>query len=100
MMRPRRKLLTLSFSMLEARLLLPRLLILIPDKDNDLAAAVEYVEDMYAFYKEIENESRRQMYMQTHTDINEKMRSILIDLLETLMSSLICLLRRFTSPSA
>ncbi|CAN6845786.1 unnamed protein product [Brassica oleracea] len=100
MMRPRRKLLTLSFSMLEARLLLPRLLILIPDKDNDLAAAVEYVEDMYAFYKEIENESRPQMYMQTHTDINEKMRSILIDLLETLMSSLICLLRRFTSPSA
>ncbi|CAN7045052.1 unnamed protein product [Brassica oleracea var. botrytis] len=99
MMRPRRKLLTLSFSMLEARLLLPRLLILIPDKDNDLAAAMEYVEDM-AFYKEIENESRPQMYMQTHIDINEKMRSILVDWLETLMSSLICLLRRFTSPSA
>ncbi|KAF2558782.1 hypothetical protein F2Q68_00014369, partial [Brassica cretica] len=63
-------------------LLLPRLLILIPDKDNDLAAAMEYVEDM-AFYKEIENESRPQMYMQTHTDINEKMRSILVDWLET-----------------
>ena len=28
-------------------------MILIPDKDNDLAAAMEYVEDM-AFYKEIE----------------------------------------------
>uniref|UniRef100_A0A0D3CDL8 Cyclin N-terminal domain-containing protein n=1 Tax=Brassica oleracea var. oleracea TaxID=109376 RepID=A0A0D3CDL8_BRAOL len=63
-------------------LLLPRLLILIPDKDNDLAAAMEYVEDM-AFYKEIENESRPQMYMQTHIDINEKMRSILVDWLET-----------------
>ncbi|KAJ0244153.1 Cyclin-B1-3 [Hirschfeldia incana] len=48
------------------------------DKDNDLAA-VEYVEDMYAFYKEVENESKPQMYMQTQTEINEKMRSILVD---------------------
>ncbi|KAF8046477.1 hypothetical protein N665_3662s0004 [Sinapis alba] len=48
------------------------------DKDNDLAA-VEYVEDMYAFYKEVENESKPQMYMQTQPEINEKMRSILID---------------------
>ncbi|XP_010534411.1 PREDICTED: cyclin-B1-3-like [Tarenaya hassleriana] len=48
------------------------------DKDNDLAA-VEYVEDMYTFYKEVENESRPQMYMQTQPEINEKMRSILID---------------------
>ncbi|CAF2375768.1 unnamed protein product [Brassica napus] len=48
------------------------------DKDNDLAA-VEYVEDMYSFYKEVENESKPQMYMQTQTEINEKMRSILVD---------------------
>ncbi|XP_018462120.1 cyclin-B1-3 [Raphanus sativus] len=48
------------------------------DKDNDLAA-VEYVEDMYSFYKEVENESKAQMYMQTQTEINEKMRSILVD---------------------
>ncbi|KAG2318008.1 hypothetical protein Bca52824_021130 [Brassica carinata] len=48
------------------------------DKDNDLAA-VEYVEDMYAFYKEVENESKPQMYMQTQTEINVKMRSILVD---------------------
>ncbi|CAL9220412.1 unnamed protein product [Arabidopsis halleri] len=48
------------------------------DKDNDLAA-VEYVEDMYTFYKEVENESKPQMYMHTQPEINEKMRSILID---------------------
>ncbi|KAJ4885798.1 Cyclin-B1-3 [Raphanus sativus] len=48
------------------------------DRDNDLAA-VEYVEDMYSFYKEVENESKAQMYMQTQTEINEKMRSILVD---------------------
>uniref|UniRef100_A0A1J3IBP5 Cyclin-B1-3 n=1 Tax=Noccaea caerulescens TaxID=107243 RepID=A0A1J3IBP5_NOCCA len=48
------------------------------DKDNDLAA-VEYVEDMYTFYKEVENESKPLMYMQTQPEINEKMRSILID---------------------
>ncbi|CAA7051903.1 unnamed protein product [Microthlaspi erraticum] len=48
------------------------------DKDNDLAA-VEYVEDMYTFYKQVENESKPLMYMQTQPEINEKMRSILID---------------------
>ncbi|CAA7031162.1 unnamed protein product [Microthlaspi erraticum] len=48
------------------------------DKDNDLAA-VEYVEDMYTFYKEVENESKPVMYMPTQTEINEKMRSILVD---------------------
>ncbi|ESQ48893.1 hypothetical protein EUTSA_v10020791mg [Eutrema salsugineum] len=48
------------------------------DKDNDLAA-VEYVEDMYTFYKEVENESMPQSYMQTQPEINEKMRSILVD---------------------
>ncbi|XP_010464862.1 PREDICTED: cyclin-B1-3-like [Camelina sativa] len=48
------------------------------DKDNDLAA-VEYVEDIYTFYKEVENESKPLMYMHTQPEINEKMRSILID---------------------
>ncbi|XP_010496655.1 PREDICTED: cyclin-B1-3-like [Camelina sativa] len=48
------------------------------DKDNDLAA-VEYVEDIYTFYKEVENESKPQMYMHTQPEINEKMRTILID---------------------
>ncbi|KFK38523.1 hypothetical protein AALP_AA3G124800 [Arabis alpina] len=48
------------------------------DKDNDLAAP-EYVEDMYTFYKEVENESKPQMYMHTQPEINEKMRSILVD---------------------
>ncbi|CAH2054043.1 unnamed protein product [Thlaspi arvense] len=48
------------------------------DKDNDLAA-VEYVEDMYTFYKEVENESKPQLYMHNQPEINEKMRSILID---------------------
>lgn len=48
------------------------------DKENDLAA-VEYVEDMYIFYKEVVNESKPQMYMHTQPEIDEKMRSILID---------------------
>ncbi|CAH2073904.1 unnamed protein product [Thlaspi arvense] len=48
------------------------------DKDNHLAA-VEYVDDMYAFYKEVEKESQPQMYMHIQTDMNEKMRAILID---------------------
>ncbi|KAH0891196.1 hypothetical protein HID58_053625 [Brassica napus] len=41
------------------------------DKDNDLAA-LEYVEDMYTFYKQVENESKPQIYMQTQPEINEK----------------------------
>ncbi|KAG2277367.1 hypothetical protein Bca52824_059922 [Brassica carinata] len=49
MLHPRRKLHTLPLSMLEAR----TLDIDSADKDNDLGA-VEYVEDMYAFYKEVE----------------------------------------------
>ncbi|ESQ40536.1 hypothetical protein EUTSA_v10013556mg [Eutrema salsugineum] len=48
------------------------------DKDNHLAA-VEYVDDMYSFYKEVEKESQPQMYMHIQTDMNEKMRAILID---------------------
>ncbi|KAE8681905.1 G2/mitotic-specific cyclin S13-6 [Hibiscus syriacus] len=48
------------------------------DADNHLAG-VEYVEDIYKFYKSIENESMPNDYMHLQTDINEKMRSILVD---------------------
>ncbi|AED90976.1 unnamed protein product [Arabidopsis thaliana] len=48
------------------------------DKDNHLAA-VEYVDDMYSFYKEVEKESQPKMYMHIQTEMNEKMRAILID---------------------
>ncbi|OMO53900.1 hypothetical protein CCACVL1_28253 [Corchorus capsularis] len=48
------------------------------DANNDLAG-VEYVEDIYKFYKSVENESRPNDYMHLQTDINEKMRAILID---------------------
>ncbi|GER52553.1 cyclin, partial [Striga asiatica] len=48
------------------------------DMNNDLAA-VEYVEDMYKFYKSAENEGRAQDYMDSQPEINKKMRAILID---------------------
>ncbi|CAA0837401.1 Cyclin-B1-2 [Striga hermonthica] len=48
------------------------------DVNNDLAA-VEYVEDMYKFYKSAENEGRAHDYMNSQPEINEKMRAILID---------------------
>ncbi|XP_039059194.1 G2/mitotic-specific cyclin S13-7-like [Hibiscus syriacus] len=48
------------------------------DANNHLAG-VEYVEDIYKFYKSVENESRPNDYMHLQTDINEKMRAILID---------------------
>ncbi|KAJ4911684.1 Cyclin-B1-2 [Raphanus sativus] len=48
------------------------------DRDNHLAA-VEYVDDMYSFYKEVEKESQPGMYMQIQTEMNEKMRAILVD---------------------
>ncbi|KAE8728925.1 G2/mitotic-specific cyclin S13-6 [Hibiscus syriacus] len=48
------------------------------DAYNHLAG-VEYVEDIYKFYKSVENESRPSDYMHLQTDINEKMRSILVD---------------------
>nr|P34800.1 RecName: Full=G2/mitotic-specific cyclin-1 [Antirrhinum majus]CAA53728.1 mitotic-like cyclin [Antirrhinum majus] len=48
------------------------------DVNNDLAV-VEYVEDMYKFYKSVENESRPHDYMGSQPEINEKMRAILID---------------------
>ncbi|KAG2334557.1 hypothetical protein Bca52824_005737 [Brassica carinata] len=48
------------------------------DRDNHLAA-VEYVDDMYSFYKEVEKESQPKMYMHIQTEMNEKMRAILVD---------------------
>ncbi|GFP83818.1 g2/mitotic-specific cyclin-1 [Phtheirospermum japonicum] len=49
------------------------------DADNDLAV-VEYVEEMYTFYKSVENEGRAyNNYMDSQPEINEKMRAILID---------------------
>ncbi|KAL7092984.1 hypothetical protein ACP275_11G014900 [Erythranthe tilingii] len=48
------------------------------DVDNDLAV-VEYVEDMYKFYKSAENEGRAHGYLFIQPEINEKMRAILID---------------------
>ncbi|XP_062166699.1 G2/mitotic-specific cyclin S13-7-like [Alnus glutinosa] len=48
------------------------------DIGNDLAA-VEYVEDIYKFYKLIEHESRPHDYMESQPEINESMRAILVD---------------------
>ncbi|KAK4799964.1 hypothetical protein SAY86_025329 [Trapa natans] len=48
------------------------------DSSNELAA-VEYVEDLYRFYKEAENENRPTDYMRLQPEINEKMRMILVD---------------------
>ncbi|XVF07070.1 hypothetical protein REPUB_Repub06bG0105500 [Reevesia pubescens] len=48
------------------------------DANNDLAG-VEYVDDIYKFYKSAENECRPHDYMHLQTDINAKMRAILID---------------------
>ncbi|KZV22483.1 hypothetical protein F511_19703 [Dorcoceras hygrometricum] len=48
------------------------------DVNNDLAV-VEYVEELYSYYKSAENESRPHDYMDSQPEINEKMRAILID---------------------
>ncbi|XWS45635.1 hypothetical protein CRYUN_Cryun15aG0153400 [Craigia yunnanensis] len=49
------------------------------DAKNPLAI-VEYVEDLYAYYRKMENFSRvSPNYMAQQSDINEKMRAILID---------------------
>lgn len=48
------------------------------DADDHLAG-VEYVEEIYKFYKSDENESRPHNYMQNQCEINEKMRAILVD---------------------
>ncbi|XP_010271918.1 PREDICTED: G2/mitotic-specific cyclin S13-7-like [Nelumbo nucifera] len=46
---------------------------------NDQLAVVEYVEDIYQFYKLTESESLVRDYMDSQPDINEKMRAILVD---------------------
>ncbi|MBA0742782.1 hypothetical protein Gogos_015803, partial [Gossypium gossypioides] len=48
------------------------------DTDNHLAG-VEYVDEIYKFYKSAEHESMPNDYIHLQTDINEKMRAILID---------------------
>ncbi|XP_042480051.1 G2/mitotic-specific cyclin S13-7-like [Macadamia integrifolia] len=46
---------------------------------NDQLSVVEYVEDIYQFYKIMEHESRVHDYMHLQPDINGKMREILAD---------------------
>ncbi|KAL1803154.1 hypothetical protein ACET3Z_031801 [Daucus carota] len=48
------------------------------DVDDELAA-VEYVDDIYKYYKLTEGDGQVHDYMPSQTDINSKMRSILID---------------------
>ncbi|XP_057770441.1 G2/mitotic-specific cyclin S13-7-like [Salvia miltiorrhiza] len=48
------------------------------DLGNDLAV-VEYVEEIYNFYKSVENEGRAHDYMDSQPELNERMRAILID---------------------
>ncbi|KAL9261947.1 G2/mitotic-specific cyclin S13-6-like protein [Drosera capensis] len=48
------------------------------DADNELAV-VEYVEDIYEYYKLSEDENRISDYMHLQLSINEKMRMILVD---------------------
>ncbi|XP_075635773.1 G2/mitotic-specific cyclin S13-7-like isoform X1 [Castanea sativa] len=46
---------------------------------NDELAVVEYIDDIYQFYKLEEGESRVRDYMDSQPEINARMRSILID---------------------
>ncbi|GFP91141.1 g2/mitotic-specific cyclin s13-6 [Phtheirospermum japonicum] len=48
------------------------------DADDELAA-VEYIEDIYNFYKLTEDDGRVHDYMGSQKDINYKMRAILVD---------------------
>ncbi|KAJ7960499.1 Cyclin [Quillaja saponaria] len=48
------------------------------DVENELAA-VEYIDDIYKFYKITEDESLVRDYMGSQPDINSKMRAILVD---------------------
>ncbi|PKA53047.1 Cyclin-B1-1 [Apostasia shenzhenica] len=48
------------------------------DEENELAMA-EYVEDLYKFYKQNEDSCCARDYMISQTEINPKMRSILVD---------------------
>nr|AIZ68199.1 G2/mitotic-specific cyclin S13-7-like isoform X1 [Albuca bracteata] len=55
----------------------------VPDIDasdvGDQLAVVDYVEDLYKFYKLVENSCRPHDYMGSQVEINEKMRAILGD---------------------
>ncbi|XP_028805321.1 G2/mitotic-specific cyclin S13-7 [Neltuma alba] len=48
------------------------------DVDNELAA-VEYIDELYKFYKFAESDSRVYDYMGSQPDVNAKMRAILVD---------------------
>ncbi|PON74132.1 Cyclin [Parasponia andersonii] len=48
------------------------------DAENELAV-VEYIDELYSFYKLSEDETKVNDYMGLQTDINAKMRSILVD---------------------
>nr|AAC61889.1 cyclin [Lupinus luteus]AAD31790.1 mitotic cyclin B1-3 [Lupinus luteus] len=48
------------------------------DSGNELAA-LEYIEDIYKFYKLEESESRPHQYLDSQPEINERMRAILVD---------------------
>ncbi|KAL5134697.1 G2/mitotic-specific cyclin S13-6 [Glycine soja] len=48
------------------------------DVDNELAA-VEYIDDIYKFYKLVENESHPRDYIDSQPEITERMRAILVD---------------------
>ncbi|WOK96788.1 G2/mitotic-specific cyclin S13-7-like isoform X1 [Canna indica] len=48
------------------------------DKEDQLAV-VDYVEDIYKFYKSAENSSSLHDYMDSQVEINAKMRAILVD---------------------
>ncbi|KAL8120983.1 hypothetical protein AgCh_017954 [Apium graveolens] len=48
------------------------------DANNELAA-IEYVDDMYKFYKLVENETRVFDYILSQPEISGKMRAILVD---------------------
>ncbi|TKY57116.1 G2/mitotic-specific cyclin-1 [Spatholobus suberectus] len=48
------------------------------DMDNELAAA-EYIDDIYKYYKDTEEDACVHDYMGSQPDINAKMRSILVD---------------------
>ncbi|KAF5727581.1 hypothetical protein HS088_TW22G01277 [Tripterygium wilfordii] len=46
---------------------------------DDVLAVVEYIDDIYKFYKLTEDEGRVHDYMDSQPEINAKMRSILVD---------------------
>ncbi|QCD97075.1 G2/mitotic-specific cyclin S13-7-like isoform X2 [Vigna unguiculata] len=48
------------------------------DVDNELAA-VEYIDDLYRFYKLVENENRPHDYIESQPEINERSRAILVN---------------------